>query len=114
MPLKELQTNKLLVAEFPGISNVAHCTDWSSDLPINMKLITEEDEAYWEAYKNTPKALVPYTTLAPLWANAFGSATALRLENSNRLEELTPEMFDIQITHPRDAAIIAAKSGVDF
>jgi len=114
VPLKDLQSDKTLVAEFTGLSNVERCTDWNSDLPINMSLITNEDEAYWKAYKNTPKAIVPYSTLEPRWENAFGNATALQISNANPLDDLTYEMFDIRLIYPRTAGIDAAKSGVDF
>jgi len=114
VPLADLQANKTLAADFPGLSNVERCTDWNSDLPINMKLITEEDEDYWRKYGNTPKAIVPYATLAPRWKNAYGSATALQISDPNRLQELTFEMFGIQLIYPREAGIVAAKSGVDF
>jgi putative ABC transport system permease protein len=114
VPLKDLQANKTLVAEFPGLSNVERCTDWNSDLPINMNLITDEDEAYWARYKNTPKAIVPYSTMAPRWENAFGSATALHIVDTNRLNDLTHEMFDTQLIYPREVGMTAAKSGVDF
>jgi len=114
VPLKDLQADKTLAADFPGLSNVERCTDWESDLPINMNLITGEDEDYWAEYRNTPKALVPYTALTARWANAFGSATALCISDTSRLKELTPEMFGIQLVYPREAGITAAKSGVDF
>jgi putative ABC transport system permease protein len=114
VPIADLQKNQSLKADFPGLSNVERCTDWNSDLPINMSLITNEDEDFWRTYKNTPKAIVPYSTLAPRWKNAFGSATALHISDTNRLKDLTPEMFDIEIIYPRETAIVAAKSGVDF
>ena len=114
VPIKDLQADKTLSAEFPGLSNVERCTDWNSDLPINMNLITDEDEDFWKKYKNTPKAIVPYSTLAPRWKNAFGSATALQISDTNKLNDLTFEMFDIQLIYPRQAGITAAKSGVDF
>ena len=115
VPLQDFQTNNTLKADFPGLSNVARCTDWNSDLPINMNLITEEDESYWTKYKNTPKAIVPYSVLAPRWENGYGSATALQINNkTNRLNDLTFEMFDIQLIYPRQAAITAAKSGINF
>ena len=115
VPIKDLQSDNTLVAEFPGLSNVERCTDWNSDLPINMNLITDEEEDYWRKYKNTPKALVPYSTLAPRWKNAYGSATALLIsDNADRLDDLSYEMFDIQVIYPRETAITAAKSGVDF
>ena len=114
VPIAELQADSSLRADFPGLSNVERCTDWNSDLPINMNLITDEDEDFWRKYKNTPKAIVPYSTLAPRWENAFGSATALQITDTGGLNELTPEMFDIQLIYPRETAITAAKSGVDF
>ena len=112
--LKDIQADKTLSADFPGLSNVERCTDWNSDLPIDMNMITAEDEDYWAKYKNTPKALVPYTTMAPRWANAFGSATALCIGDTQKLDDLTPEMFGIQLIYPREAGLVAAKTGVDF
>ncbi|MCL2683422.1 MAG: ABC transporter permease [Bacteroidales bacterium] len=114
VPIADLQKNQSLKADFPGLSNVERCTDWNSDLPINMSLITNEDEDFWRTYKNTPKAIVPYSTLAPRWKNAFGSATALQISDTSRLNDLTFEMFDIRLIYPRETAIVAAKSGVDF
>jgi len=114
VPIEDLQFDKTLAAEFPGLSNVERCTDWNSDLPINMNLISDEDEDYWDKYKNTPKAIVPYSTLAPRWENAFGNATALHISDTGRLNDLTPEMFDIQLIYPRETGFTAAKSGVDF
>jgi putative ABC transport system permease protein len=114
VPIADLQKNQSLKADFPGLSNVERCTDWNSDLPINMNLITDEDEDFWRKYKNTPKAIVPYSTLAPRWENAFGTATALEFSNENNLKNLTYEMFDIQLIYPRETAVSAAKSGVDF
>ena len=114
VPIEDLQANQTLKADFPGLSNVESCTDWNSDLPINMNLITDEDEEFWEKYKNTPKAIVPYETLAPRWENAFGSATALQISDTSQLQDLSYEMFDVQLIYPREAGITSAKSGVDF
>ena len=114
VPLEDLQADNSLKAEFPGLSNVEKCTDWNSDLPINMNLITDEDENYWRKYKNTPKAIVPYSTLASRWENAYGDATALHISHTDNLDDLTYEMFDIQLIYPREGSIAAAKSGVDF
>ena len=114
VPISQLQADSELRADFPGLSNVESCADWNSDLPINMGLITDEREEFWQRYKNTPKAIVPYATLAPRWENVFGNATALQISDANRLKDLTHEMFDITLIYPRETAIFAAKSGVDF
>jgi len=114
VPQKELLNDKTLTADFPGLSNVESCTDWNSDLPINMSLITKEDEEYWENFRNTPTAILPYSTMFNEWKNDFGSATALQIENPTHLNDVTFDMFDIQIIYPRETGMIAAQSGVDF
>jgi putative ABC transport system permease protein len=79
VPIDELIADPTLSAEFPGLSNVARCTDWDSDLPIDMSQITGEDEQYWNDYRSTPKAIIAYDAVAAQWSNAFGSATAIRI-----------------------------------
>jgi putative ABC transport system permease protein len=119
VPLAELYADSALSANFPGLSGVERCTDWDSDLPINMDLITDEDEKYWEQFRTTPKAIIPYEAIANDWSNEYGSATALRVSKNSfdgniNLGGLTPEMFGIKLIHPREAGIHAAENGVDF
>jgi putative ABC transport system permease protein len=115
VPLAELQADTTLSANFPGISNVERCTEWNSDLPINMDLITKEDERYWEQYRTTPKAILPYKAVADKWGSAYGTATDIRVYGSSPdLSSLQPQMFGIQVIHPRESGIYAAKNGVDF
>lgn len=115
VPLSELQQDSTMSADFPGLSDVERCTDWDSDLPIDMDLITDEDENYWNLYRSTPKAIIAYEAVAGDWSNAYGSATAIRQDNQTPdLSQLRPEMFGIQLLYPRDAGLFAAKNGVDF
>ncbi len=115
VPLSELRADSSLSANFPGLSDVERCTDWDSDLPINMDLISDEDEKYWENYRSTPKAIIGYDAVAKDWSNTYGNATAVRITDSEPdLSELRPEMFGIQLMYPREAGLSAAKNGVDF
>lgn len=115
VPLSVFYNDSTLSADFPGLSNVESCTDWNSDLPIDMKLITKEDEDYWDLYRNTPKAIISYQAIAHDWSNSYGSATAIRTEAKNvNLKSLNYEMFGVQLIRPRDAGLYAAKNGVDF
>lgn len=115
IPLSEWEEDGSLSADFPGLSNVERCTDWDSDLPINMDLITDEDERYWDLYRSTPKAIIPYDAIASDWGNAYGNATAIRVANPGPvLTGLRPDMFGIQLIHPREAGFYAARNGVDF
>lgn len=115
VPIAELQADSTLSADFPGLSNVDRCTEWDADLPINMDLITKEDEYYWATYRSTPKAIISYQAIANKWKNSYGAATALRIENSEpNISRLTAEKCGVQLIYPREAGLYAAKNGVDF
>lgn len=112
-PLSEFEQNPLLTASFPGLSNVERCTDWDSDLPIDMDLITDADEDYWTNHRQTPKAIVSYSAIEQDWAASIGNATAVTT-TLKADEVLTPESAGITIARPREAAIEAARTGTDF
>lgn len=115
IPISEWMEDGSLSADFPGLSNVERCTDWDSDLPIDMDLITDEDERYWDLYRSTPKAIVAYDAVAGDWGNAYGNATAIRVANLKPvLSNLRSDLFGIQLIHPREASLYAARNGVDF
>lgn len=115
VPLGELVADKSLSAEFPGLSDVERCTEWDSDLPLDMDRITDEDEAYWSRYRQTPKMLVAYAAVVDDWADDYGSATAIRVaEDKVDISSLRPEMFGVQVIHPQQQSMVAAENGVDF
>ncbi|MBP5589318.1 MAG: FtsX-like permease family protein, partial [Bacteroidales bacterium] len=114
VPITDFVSEEGLKANFPGLSNVERCTDWDSDLPIDMSLISDEDEKYWDVYKNTPKAIIPYSAVVDDWSNVYGSATSLKLSSDRNLSELTLGMFGIVVSNPRESGLYAANNGVDF
>ena len=115
VPLQDLVNDGHLSADFPGLSDVERCTDWDSDLPIDMNLITDEDEQYWTDYRSTPKALISYQAVAKDWETVFGNATALRVDALEPdLTGLDASMFGVQVVHPRETALSGAMNGVDF
>lgn len=125
VPLEEFARDSTLSAQFPGLTSVERCTDWDSDLPIDMSKIERIDEDYWDQYGATPKMLVSYQTISPRWSNPWGNATALRSRASdadtaeyntpgNGLEMITPTLAGITESHPYHQARRAASGGVDF
>ncbi|MDR0698572.1 MAG: ABC transporter permease [Tannerella sp.] len=114
VPLSELVADSGLSADFPGLSGVERCTEWDSDLPIDMSLITAEDEDYWSLYRSTPKAILPYKAVGNKWSSAYGSATALRFTSPPDSKGLDAAMFGLQLIDPREAGLDAAHQGVDF
>ena len=113
VPLSSFMHDSLLTADFPGLSHVERCTDWDSDLPINMERVTKEDEAFWYAYRQTPKALVSYQAVSGDWSNAYGSATALRFSSRPDVS-LSPRDAGVQLVYPRARGLQGAHGGVDF
>ncbi len=119
VPLSAFQHDSLLMADFPGLTRVEKCTDWDSDLPIDMNRVHQEDEDFWHAYRQTPKAIVSYEAVKSDWSNAFGNATAMRFPPqtsnfSSAKPNLKPSDANIQLYHPRAQGLKGAKGGVDF
>ena len=114
VPISEFQKQAdVITADFPGLSGVKRCTDWNSDLPIDMSRITKADENYWAEYRQTPKALVSLDAVGKDWIGSYGVATRVMCDTA-RMKQLTPQSFGIAVVHPRIAALDAAQNGTDF
>ena len=112
VPISEIQRQaELLTADFPGLSGVKRCTDWDSDLPIDMSRITRADEDFWAEYRHTPKALVSLDAVGKDWIGSYGVATKIVV---NGVSTLHPSLFTLHLLQPRASAIRAAQNGTDF
>jgi ABC-type lipoprotein release transport system permease subunit len=68
-----------LAPAYPGISDSATLDDWDPPFPIDLGRVRPEDEAYWKAYRTTPKAFIPIGTGQQLWRSRYGAITSLRV-----------------------------------
>ena len=114
VPISRWVADSTLSAQFPGMTGVQRCSDWNSDLPLDMSRIQDEDERYWEMYRSVPKALLPYRLMSERWKNAYGTTTAIRFHEKPDLSVLQPGMFGIQLLSPRQAGLAAASKSIDF
>ena len=113
VPVSEFQQQaELITADFPGLSGVKRCTDWDSDLPIDMSRITKVDEDYWADYRQLPKALVSLDAVGKDWINSYGSAT--KVVATSHFSSITPQLLNIVVVQPRESALLAAQNGTDF
>jgi putative ABC transport system permease protein len=111
-----------LMPEFPGIAGSASCSDWDAGVAVNMKLVRNKDEAYWNSFKGTPKAFISYSKGKELWGSNFGPATAIRFPSSMSKKEIEeslkgsffPERTGFSINDIRADAFKAAGESVDF
>jgi len=111
-----------LMPPFPGISGKESCSNWDAGFKIDMSLIREKDEDYWNVYGGCPKAYINYETGKKLWANNFGNATDIRLPRDMELNEILeileenikPADAGFRIENIREKALQAASKSVDF
>ncbi|HEY5915695.1 MAG TPA: hypothetical protein VJA21_34345, partial [Verrucomicrobiae bacterium] len=77
VPLEGIYADRTLMPEFPGVAKAESTHDWDTGFPL-VYTIREKDEQYWKKYRGTPKAFVTLAAGQEMWANRFGSLTAVR------------------------------------
>jgi ABC-type antimicrobial peptide transport system permease subunit len=111
-----------LMPEFPGIAGSASCSQWDAGIAIDMNLIRDKDEEYWNEYRGTPKAFISYEQGLRIWGNNFGPATAIRFDpgiSGSEVESaltgsLDPSLSGFMVSDVQREAVRAASSSVDF
>lgn len=127
VPMTLPWADRTLMPEFPGIAQAERTHDWDAGFPLVHK-IRDKDEAYWKQYRGTPKAFVSLAAGQKMWANRFGSLTAIRwpvptnvtaeawagLIETNLLWNLEPEELGLRFEPVRQQALRAADQAQDF
>lgn len=123
IPTAAFPADSTLMPRYPGLSEANNCRDWETGIPIDLNLIRDKDEFYWDDYKGTPKGLIDYSMGVSLWENDFGSLTALRL-NDSAISVESLEALLVQEVNPADLNLFfrpvfqqglnAANNAVDF
>ena len=132
VPLEGLYADRTLMPDFPGVAKAESTHDWNTGFPLVHK-IRDKDEAYWKDYRGTPKAFVTLAAGQAMWANRFGSLTAIRypvrtnsmaadiqgivvrdIVSLNLLANLDPADLGLRVEPVRAQALRAADQGQDF
>ena len=87
VPMEGAAADPNLMPDFPGLTNVENCRDWEAGIPIDFDRIRPKDEAYWDAYRGTPKAFITLAAGQSRWANRYGNLTAVRYPWRDGLDE---------------------------
>lgn len=122
LPMTEPQLDASWMPDFPGLSDKKNCRDWQPGFQMDTGRIRDQDEAYWQKYRGTPKAFVNLKVGQEMWGNRWGEVTAIRypatmLEGALSSElraKLTPEMVGLSFIPLREQALAATKAPVDF
>lgn len=89
-----LAADPTLTPEYPGIQEAEDLASWDPPFPIDLNLVRDKDEVYWDRFGATPKAFVSAATGEELWSTRFGHTTSVRVGAApGRTVEDTMEAF---------------------
>jgi len=67
-----------LMPSFPGIAGRTSTFHWDPPFQLDLGLIGDEDEEYWNLYEGTPKAFIDLGRGKDLWGTDVGNITQIR------------------------------------
>ncbi|MBN1997251.1 FtsX-like permease family protein [candidate division KSB1 bacterium] len=123
VPMKDWHIDNSMVPPIPGLTDANHCREWEAGIPVDLDKIRDKDEKYWQQYGTTPKALVNPAVAKEMWANRFGSETAIRflLQNLQQkdieekiLQHLPPDSLGFVFLPVLQEGLAASRDSVDF
>jgi putative ABC transport system permease protein len=128
VPIGGLAADRRLAPDFPGITDTRSLAEWDPPFPIDLSRVRPEDERYWDEYRTTPKAFIPYERGRDLWRSRYGALTSIRLlardaGTANELAvkmaselrgTLAPQTMGIALYPARAAALEASRGATDF
>ncbi len=117
-----------LTPDFPGVADADNMSDWDPTFPVDLNRIRDQDEAYWDEYRGTPKLFVSLEYGAELWSSRFGLLTSFRLAAADgdsperlraALEEEAPERVELHaaglaVETVKAAGLRGAAGATDF
>ena len=79
VPIAGALADRDLAPVYPGITEARSLRDWDPPFPIDLRRIRRADEDYWDAYRTTPKAFIPFEVGQALWRSRYGDRTSMRI-----------------------------------
>ncbi len=117
VPTKRPIEDRSLVPDFPGLKEVERISQWDAGPGIDRSRIRDKDEAYWDEHRATPKAFITLADGQRLWANQYGSLTAMQFQPTayeNILSRINPDALGFSPRDVRAQALRASGATVDF
>ncbi len=121
--MEEALSGRELMPAFPGLTDVESCADWDIGMPMNETWLKDEaNEAYWNAYRATPKAFITLAAGQEMWGNRYGNLTAIHLFASEAggpgsaglAARVDPAKLGLYFQPVRDEALRAVEEALDF
>ncbi|MEI6514950.1 MAG: FtsX-like permease family protein [bacterium] len=122
--MESLLRERELAPRFPGLTDAGRCADWDIGMPLDPEKVEDKpNEAYWDAYRDTPKAFVTLRAGQAMWANRFGDLTGIRIKGGAEARaamedalrnNLEPQEIGFAFMPVRRIALKAAGEALDF
>lgn len=120
IPIEGAAADPTWAPSFPGLEGEEDCRDWEPGIPLDLSVIRDEDEAYWDEHRGTPKAFLTLDVGRELWASRFGDLTAIRAPDpdgdwaSLLRDALDPAQLGLVVRDLRGPALAGASTPTDF
>lgn len=116
VPVGKIPSGREMMPDFPGLSTAGYCRDWETGTPVDLELIREKDENYWNRFRGTPKAFITLADGKALWTNPFGTGTAFRFHPGQYGFHLSldPDWYGFTFRPVFDEGKQAALNSTDF
>jgi putative ABC transport system permease protein len=126
VPLVGPALDPALMPNIPGLADKKNCRDWEPGVPIDLHKIRDKDQAYWSAYRGTPKAFITLRAGQKIWDNRFGNLTAVRYPSGGNpagaraqvetclRQALSPAALGLFFTPVREMGLKASFQAIDF
>ncbi len=123
-----LGADETLSPDYPGLGDANNMSEWEAPFPIDLSRVRPKDEAYWDTYRDAPKAFVSAGTGQRLWKSRFGVLTAIRLgpivgrdiettlgQFRDRLcKNIAPESVGLAFQPVKQQGIVSSAGATDF
>ncbi len=77
-PMMRIGGDRTLTPDYPGITDATSLSSWDPPFPVDLSRVRREDEAYWDQWRASPKAIVPLEVGQSLWGTRFGNVSSIR------------------------------------
>jgi putative ABC transport system permease protein len=128
VPISGFAADRRLAPEYPGITEARSLADWDPPFPVDLSRVRPVDEKYWDDYRTTPKAFIPFERGRELWRSRYGQLTSVRFHvaegsdpnriaarlESGLMNNLSPGAAGLVLYPARAAALQASGGAADF
>lgn len=120
-PLEGTAAGVELMPAFPGLADADSCREWEPGTPVDLDAIRDNDEAYWDDFRGTPKVFLRLDEARDLWSSRFGALTGVRFDAADEEAVVTalraaldPRTLGLFLRDVRGAADRSGDSPTDF